>query len=320
MRGRRRFLATILAGALLLVTAADATANGGAYLEFDRTHYLPGDAGVATTYVSVPRKKVHLFDRGPFYLFAVPHEMSLIEGHPIPSGAIRLATVTIEEERDAYELVADFTVPQLDPGFYEIGVCNDPCTISGFREPLAGTISIVETRREAELLTRNAELRGRLFGVRREARRVERRLEAVKGELETQLTYGASERDRMTAEIERLQTQLAAARERTAALGRAPFDPWVVGAILLVTLVAAGLAFRRRRMLPALTDLYREGPRAIDGERPSATSSEVHGWDGYSRAGTRSSRRARRVREDRSRAGAVRSRDRLPRASARRDR
>jgi hypothetical protein len=29
----------------------------------------------------------------------------------------------------------------------------------------------------------------------------------------------------------------------------------VVGAILLVTLVAAVLAFRRRRMMPAMTDL-----------------------------------------------------------------
>jgi hypothetical protein len=255
MRGRRRFLGVMLA-CVLLGTAADATANGGAYLEFDRTHYLPGDAGVATTYVSVPRRKVHLFDRGPFYLFAVPNGMSLLEGQPVPSGAIRLGTVTIEEEKDAYELVAEFTVPHIDPGFYEIGVCNDPCTISGFRESLEGRISIVETRREAELLTQNAELRGRLFGVRREARRAERRLEAAEGELETQLTFGASERDRMTAEIERLQSQLAAARERAAAsLVRVPFDRWVVGAIVLVSLVAAALAFRRRRMLPAMTDL-----------------------------------------------------------------
>src|SRR5918992_1992581 len=194
MRGRRRFLATILAGALLLVTAADATANGGAYLEFDRTHYLPGDAGVATTYVSVPRKKVHLFDRGPFYLFAVPNGMSLVEGHPIPTGAIRLGTVTIEEEKDAHELVADFTVPQIEPGFYEIGVCNDPCTISGFREPLGGSLSIVETRREAELLTANDRLHGQLFGARREARRAERRLAGGGRGLETPPAVGGQEK------------------------------------------------------------------------------------------------------------------------------
>jgi hypothetical protein len=257
MRGRRRFLATTLAGALLLVTPADATANGGAYLEFDQTHYLPGDAGVATTYVSVPRKKVHLFDRGPFYLFAVPNGMSLVEGQPIPSGSIRLGTFTVEEEKNAsYELRAEFTAPQIESGYYSMGLCNDPCTIAGFREPLSGSVSVVATRREAELLTQTERLRNKLFGVRREARRAERRLEAAEGELETQLTFGASERERMAAEIDQLRTQLVAARERAAARpGRVPFDPWVVGAILLVTLVAAALAFRRRRLLPAMTDL-----------------------------------------------------------------
>lgn len=256
MRGMRRFLAATLAGALLLVTPVSASANGGAYLEFDQTHYVAGDAGRAVTYVSIPARKQHLLGKGPFYAFALPMGRSLREGSPIPTGAIRLGTVTIEEEKDPYELVTEFTVPRIDPGFYEIGVCNDPCTVSGFREALGGSISIVETRREAELLTRNAELRGRLFGVRREARRAERRLEATEGELETQLTFGASERERMSAEIERLQTQLAAARDRAAVSpGRVAFDPWVVGAILLVTFVAAVLAFRRRRMLPAMTDL-----------------------------------------------------------------
>lgn len=257
MLGRRRFLAAALAASALLVTPTDATANGGAYLEFDQTHYLPGDAGVATTYVSVPRKKEHLFDRGPFYLFAVPNGMSLVEGRPVPRGSIRLGAFTVEEEKnDYYELRAEFTAPHVGSGYYSMGLCNDPCTIAGFRESLFGSVSIVATRREAELLTKTERLGNRLFGVRREARRAERRLEAVEGELDAQLTFGASERDRMAAEIERLQTQLVAARERAAApLGRVPFDPWVVGAILVVTLGAAALAFRRRRMLPAITDL-----------------------------------------------------------------
>jgi hypothetical protein len=257
MRGRRRFLATALAGALLLVAPTDATANGGSYLEFDQTHYLPGDPGVAITYVSVPPKKEHLFDRGPFYLFAVPNGMSLLEGRPIPSGAIRLATFSIEEEKNSYyELRAEFTAPQLASGYHSMGLCDDPCTTAGFGDALSGSISIVATRREAKLLIANDRLRGKLFGARREARRAERRLEAAEGELETQLAFGASERERMAAEIERLESQLSAARARAADLpGRAPFDPWVVGAILLVTLVAAVLAFRRRRMLPAVTGL-----------------------------------------------------------------
>lgn len=256
MRGRRRFLATVLAGALLLVAPTGAAANGGSFLGFDQTHYVPGDAGVATTFVSVPRKKVSLFDQGPFHLFAVPEGM-LREGQPIPASAIRLGTFTVEEDRgDSYELRAEFTAPPLESGSYFMGLCNDPCTIAGFGDPLIGSVSIVATRREGELLTQNERLEGKLFGVRHEARRAERRLERVEGELETQLAFGDSERDRMSAEIERLETQLAAARDRAATpAARVPFDPWVVGAILLVTLVAAVLAFRRRRMLPAMTDL-----------------------------------------------------------------
>jgi hypothetical protein len=279
MRGRRMVVAMALAGTSLLVMPAAAIANGGAYLEFDRTHYLPGDAGRAVSYVAVPARKKHLLEEGPFYVYALPSGMSLTEGRPIPVDAIRLGTVTIEEERDSYELAAEFTVPEIAPGFYQIGMCNDPCTISGFRESLGGTISVVATRREAQLLTQNETLRGRLFGVRREARKAERRLAAAEGELETQTAFGASERERMASEIERLETQLAAARElATARSGRMPFEPWLVGAILLVTLVAAALAFRRRRMLPAMTDLSPPGrsPRA-DAERPPAAKSEVRG-------------------------------------------
>jgi hypothetical protein len=163
--------------------------------------------------------------------------------------------VAVIEEDETYEFETDFTVPDLDPGWYEIGVCNDPCTISGFRESLGGSLAIVETRREAQLLTTNDRLRGQLFGARREARRTERRLANVEGELETQLAFGSEERIQLAAEIDRLETQLASARSREAETGRTPFDPWLVGAILLVTLAIAVLAFRRRRMLPAVTDL-----------------------------------------------------------------
>src|ERR1700752_1314642 len=51
VRGKRRFLGAALAASLLLVTPTSANANGGSYLEFDQTHYLPGDMGVAIGYV-----------------------------------------------------------------------------------------------------------------------------------------------------------------------------------------------------------------------------------------------------------------------------
>jgi hypothetical protein len=248
------FLTTMI-GAMVLVSPSGAAANGGAYLEFDRTYYVAGDEGHGVTYVSLPVREEHLLDEGPFHVFALPRGVSLREGHPVPSSAISLGTVTVTEEDGSYELETEFIVPDLDPGWYEIGLCNDPCTISGFRESLGGSFSIVETRREAQLLTANDRLRGQLFGARREVRRAERRLANVEDELETQLAFGGEERKELAAEIDRLETQLASARSRAAGAGRTPFDPWLVGAILLVTLVIAALAFRRRRMLPAMTDL-----------------------------------------------------------------
>lgn len=257
MRGIRRLLLAAMVGASMFLAPADAIANGGSYLEFDRTHYLPGDRGVALAYASVPKKSEELLERGPFHLFAVPKGMALREGRPIPSGAIRLGTFTIEEEEDGYfELRAAFTAPRLPSGYYDMALCNDPCTISGFGGSLVGSISIVATRREAELLTENDRLRSRLFGERRESRRAERRLEEVESQLDAQLAFASSQRAEHAAEIERLETELVAARARaTAQPGRTPFDPWVVGGILLLTLVAAVLAFRRRRMVPAITDL-----------------------------------------------------------------
>lgn len=256
MRGRQRLLATALAGGLLLVNPTGAAANGGSYLEFDQTHFLPGDAGVAIASVSVPRKRTGIFDRGPFYLFAVP-DGRLRAGRPVPESAIRLGTFTIEDEKGAsFKLRAGFTAPELPSGSYFMGLCNEPCTIAGFGDPLYGSVSIVATRLEGRLLSQNDRLRIKLLGEQSEARRAKRRVERVQGELDTQLAFAASERDRLSAEIEQLETRLDAARERAAAPAiRTPFDPWLTGAILLVALAAAVLAFRRRRMVPAITDL-----------------------------------------------------------------
>jgi hypothetical protein len=291
MHGIRRLLLTAMVGASMLVAPADAFANGGSYLEFDRTHYLPGDQGVALAYVSVPRKHEDLFERGPFYLFAVPDGSALREGRPIPRDAIRLGTFTIEDEKgDAYELRAAFTTPPLASGSYVMALCNDPCTISGFRDPLAGSVSIVATRREADLLMQNGRLRSRLFGLKHEARRAQRRLAATEEQLEAQLAFGSSERAELSAEIERLEVELASVRERAAAQpARTPFDPWVVGAILLVTFVAAVLAFRRRRysMISEMEDHRR------DEDRRTGASSIDDGSNGRARTGARTGAPAR---------------------------
>ena len=76
-----------------------AWADGGAYLDLDRTHYLPGQTARVEGYVSIPRAKQDLIERGPFYVFVVPPRTAVTEGRPIPAEAVRAGTVSIERDR-----------------------------------------------------------------------------------------------------------------------------------------------------------------------------------------------------------------------------
>jgi len=174
MRRHRWIGAAMIIGATLAGPTA-ASADGGAYLDLDGTHYLPGETARVESYISVPAARQQLFERGPFYLFLAPKGASVVEGRPIPDPAVRVAAISIEEQRGtAFELHASFVVPDLIGDSYGIWVCNDPCTISGFREPLTGEISIVATAREAELLRDVSRLNGRTWSLHRQVRRAER--------------------------------------------------------------------------------------------------------------------------------------------------
>lgn len=276
MRGNGRLLVTAMVGAMLAVPA-EVSANGGAYLELDETHYVPGAKGTIVTYVSVPERRQSILERGPFSVFLLPEGGSIREGRPIPDSAIRLGTLVIEKEKDSYELSTSFMTPSLATGFYQLGVCNDPCTISGFREPLTGAISIVATALEGELLTRNERLEGRIFGLRRQLRRSERRREGF----ETQLNLATAEKARLSSEVGRLEDELAAApRQATAASAQGSFAPWLVAALLAAAVFAVAVAMRRRRMVLATTGPRRALTRPGDSSDADATGGSTGGSAG----------------------------------------
>jgi hypothetical protein len=252
---RDRILVAVLALTAVLVVPSDAAANGGAYLDLDREHYLPGEHGVAETYVTVPERREAIFDRGPFYLFVVPEGETLAEGMPIPPAAIRVGTFEVEEERRQWELTASFVVPDVAGDHYALAVCNDPCTIAGFRESLSGVISIVATEREAELLDANARLSGSVFRLRREARRFERRADRLEEDLAFAVANGSADREELAGRVEALEADLAASERRATEAGsRVPVDPWMAAAIVALALVAGVLAYRRGRLVRARVD------------------------------------------------------------------
>src|SRR5262245_21602917 len=264
----RRWLGFVLSLAWIMVmTPADASADGGAYIDLDRTHFLVGSTGHAETYVSVPASKQDLFARGPFYLYVTPSRSPVTEGRPLPGAAVRLATMTIERDRGtAFELSASFTVPDLPGDFYALGVCNDPCTISGFREPLTGEISIVQTAREAELLNERQHLEGETYGLKRQIRKLQRANDDLSGRLEGSGLRQAE----LSTEVGRLDTALADARSEKG------HDPsWSSLALVLwgvtVTFAVGAFAIRRIRRRPS-RDVPATVNERLDTERPRERS------------------------------------------------
>jgi MYXO-CTERM domain-containing protein len=243
MRTRRSIAAAMLTGAMLGWPSA-AWADGGAYLDLDRTHYLPGQTARAEGYVSIPRAKQSLVERGPFYVFVVPERTAVIEGRPIPADAVRVGTVSIERDRGStFELHASFIVPELAGRSYGLRVCNDPCTISGFREPLSGAISIIATAREGELLTEISGLDGRIWGLRRQLHKAERAGEQTR-EL---LTDAEIARSALASRVRELESIVQQAPPATAPR---PMLPGWSAVVLALGLIALALAVLRRRRRP----------------------------------------------------------------------
>lgn len=244
MRLRRWIVVGCTIGATLALPLT-ATADGGAYFDLrggsgsgrGGSHFLPGDVAVGTSYVSVPERWQELLDRGPFYVYIVPRGW-IREGRPIPEGAIRVGTATIEHDsRTTFRIRTSFEIPDVPGDYYNVQMCNDPCTIAGFREPLTAQISIVQTTREAELLNERQRLWGQNYGLEREVRRANKANEELGASLEEAF-------DRMvalSAESSRLESELEAATaadtSATAGDGRPLVEGWALIAIIVALLV-----------------------------------------------------------------------------------
>jgi len=249
MRARRGLVIAATVGAVLWSPLA-ARADGGAYIAFDRTHYLPGETATGEAYVYLEKQHQGLLDRGPFYAYLLTDGAVVRLGHAIPTGAIRVGTFSVERSRpEWFEMKVSFAVPDLAGDFYPVVACNDPCTVSGFKEPLSGLVSIVQTVREGALLTQRQQLRGRLYALRRRWKKTEKAL----AELNDRFVDTNRVRLTMASEMSDLQGRLAAngsARDRVPR----PLLPTGVGValVLMLLMLTAAVAARRQPELPRL--------------------------------------------------------------------
>ena len=237
MRALRGTAATILVG-LVLAVPATSRADGGALISFSKTHYVIGTVAQGEGYIYVPTKHQDLLDRGPFYAYLV--------NAGVGNQDLRVGTVEFEQYRKTeFEMHITFTVPDVEGDYYTVRVCNDPCTVSGFREPLTGTVSVVQTAREGELLTDNTKLTYKNYSLQRKFRKAERSVT----ELETELAAArAASEDAVLAE----PSPAAAAPVRTVVEhdDRPLVDAWALvglGGAFLVALacIVVAIAFSR---------------------------------------------------------------------------
>jgi hypothetical protein len=249
MRARRWIVVGFVLGACLALPI-EAAADGGAYIEFTRTYYVQGGLSAGQAFVSVPENQQDIFERGPFFAYLLPNQRSLQEGRPLPEGTIRLGTFAIEDlRRETFALRVTFVVPEVESGMYTVQVCNDPCTISGFREPLSGSMTIARTDAEANLIRERDMLEWRVSSFRYRLGKADRKNE----ELQTQLDTALADLHDLSVRFASLQRedQAVPIAAPVADDGRPLVEGWALLAIIVAMLVALvavalGLIFSRR--------------------------------------------------------------------------
>lgn len=268
MRARRSIVVGFVAG-VLLAAPHPAAADGGAYIDFGGTHYLPGQTAHGVGYVAIPVNKQDLLERGPFIVYVLQPGTWIEAGKPIPESAIPVGSATITHEGGTtFEVRTTFAVPDVPGDYYSVQLCNSPCTIAGFSEPLSATISIVQTEREGQLLNEYQQVYSKNWVLRRKAKKAER----ASAELSASLDGSRQTVTELSAEVERLHAELEAASAPppleiapTAAIpvadDRPLVDAWAlvaIGGAMIVALLAIVLAFafsrrsvRRLELRPA---------------------------------------------------------------------
>jgi hypothetical protein len=140
---------------------------------------------------------------------------------------------------------ASFTIPATASGEYEVLVCDDPCTLSGFGEFVQSWVTVLQTPTERRLFELAGERRYRVWTLERRVRA----LEGDRAALEVRLDAAVAEIDdlRRAADVPR-----PAAVADEAPIVQVRSEPeasvtWWVALVAGILGLGVGLALRRRR-------------------------------------------------------------------------
>jgi hypothetical protein len=250
---RLRLGLVALTAIVLALPAQTSAADGGAFIDFGGSFYTPGGGSNGTAsgkaFVSVPWSEQEIFDRGPFYAYLLPYGRSIQEGQRLPDTAIRVGTFSVDHlEGKVFVLRVSFAVPDVDAGMYSVDLCNDPCTVTGFREPLTGTITIGDTAAEARLAGR---LQAAQWSIDWLQTRV-RRLKDLRVELEGELEGANVAIAALESRVDELRTAPPSATTE-ADPNRPLAEGWAlvalgIAVVVALTSIVLAIVFARRRV------------------------------------------------------------------------
>lgn len=257
-----RTILTLVLATLAVVLPAQGASAGGNWLGFRSEEPVAGKRNLGTwaimhvgqevvahtgIYVMNPDRMDRLETEGPFYAWLSPGDAYLDDTN-LPADAIRLAPFTIAfDGSNGVPVRAHFTVPDVPSGEYEVVVCNDPCTLSGFGEYVQGWITITQTAEEARLMNLARERKWNLREAKKEARQLEGDVDSLEGDLAAARSDArAASLDLRSTDraIELLESENDALRARLAATEDGM--PWAI-AVLGIVILGAALLVRRRR-------------------------------------------------------------------------
>lgn len=262
-RRRRADLLLVAAVTTLMAGAGTARAGGGTWVFENQglnreAIFTPGDpvqasSGLALRAVESGKRAVYWAgpEHGPFfgYLSRRVGPDRRPQTPPLPKDAILVGEVRFSETKQpgVLHVSLEFVMPDLEPGYYTLHHCNDPCTRQ-IGDTMSTPITVVEDRGQALLAARVQRLEVRDVGFRF---RVEDRIDDLK-----------SENAGLESDIAALQNKMNELADRPVAapLQREP-SIWtavgwgVAGAVLALLVVLAFGNIRpklRRRALPHL--------------------------------------------------------------------
>ena len=236
---RRAAIAATLLTALTAGLNSTASA-GGAVFDFERDHYQPGDRVSGRETFGRGSGEPIRADAGPFVAYLMKSSRYIHAPH-VPDDAIPVGPMTISHiDSGTWLAHVEFTLPDVPPGSYSVGYCNDPCTNSSLGELMGGWFRVLPSGVNVTTYLLRERLEQSTSSLRHRIRVADRESEALEDQV------GMLRDDNRQLELRVAGLERAAKPEARPAPGLpAPLGWGLVALTVLFGLVA----FRPRRKL-----------------------------------------------------------------------